>query len=128
MIWPSVVAPRTLLVGLGAMVIAVGLTLLGALENAELGTLDRLFELRGPRTPTAPIVIVNIDEDSFDEFNVPWPFPRAMHAKLVDALSAGHPLAIGFDVLFPEPSPRGSGDDEALGAAIARAGNVVLAT
>jgi adenylate cyclase len=118
---------RTLLAGVGAGVVTLALVLLGALDTVELGALDRLFELRGPRPPSAPIVVVTIDEDSFDELNVSWPFPRALHAKLVDVLRAAHPLIIAFDVVFPEPSPRGPADDEALGAAIARAGNVVLA-
>ncbi len=117
---------RTLLAGLAAAVVTVGLALLGALEMSELGTFDRLFQLRGPRKPVTPIVIVTIDEDSFDELNIPWPFPRAVHSQLVNALAAGKPIAIGFDVLFPEPSARGPEDDKALGAAVKKAGNVVL--
>src|SRR2546422_10571954 len=117
---------RTLISGGTAALVMIALTLLGALDTVELGTLNRLFELRGRRAPTAPIVIVSIGEDSFDELNLPWPFPRALHAKLTDILSAAGPLAIGFDVLFPEPSPRGPADDAALGAAVARAHNVVL--
>src|SRR5215475_5172396 len=97
---------RTLLAGLAAAVVTVGLALLAALDMSELGTFDRLFELRGPRTPVTPIVIVTIDEASFDELNIAWPFPRTLHSQLVDRLAAGKPLAIGFDVLFPEPSPR----------------------
>ena len=117
---------RTLLGGFAAAMVTAALVLGGALDSLELGMLNRLFELRGARPPTAPIVIVTIDEDTFDEFNLPWPFPRALHAELLDALSRDVPLAVGFDVLFPEPSSRGAKDDEALGAAVARAGNVVL--
>jgi len=117
---------RTLLAGLAAAVLTVGLALSGALEPSELGALDGLFELRGPRQPAAPILIVSIDEDSFDELNTTWPFPRAFHARVVDAVSAGGPLAIGLDMLFSEPSPFGPHDDAALGAAIKKAGNVVL--
>src|SRR3989442_1112449 len=108
---------RTFLAGLGAVVVTVSLVWLGALDTAELGTFDRLFELRGPRPPSAPIVVITIDEDSFDELDVSWPFPRALHGKLVDVLSAAQPLVIGFDVVFPEPSSQGPGDDEALGRA-----------
>ncbi|MGH7391973.1 MAG: CHASE2 domain-containing protein [Candidatus Rokuibacteriota bacterium] len=117
---------RTLLAGFAAAVLTVGLALLGALETSELGTFDRLFQLRGPRTPVTPIVIVTIDEDSFDELNLPWPFPRAVHAQLVSALAAGNPIAIGLDVLFPEPSPWGPEDDRALGEAVKKVGKVVL--
>ncbi|HSE92929.1 MAG TPA: CHASE2 domain-containing protein [Methylomirabilota bacterium] len=117
---------RTLLAGFAAAVLTVGLALLGALETSELGTFDRLFQLRGTRSPVTPIVIVTIDEDSFDELNMQWPFPRAVHAQLVSALASGSPIAIGFDVLFPEPSSRGPEDDRALGEAVKKAGNVVL--
>jgi class 3 adenylate cyclase len=47
-------------------------------------------------------------------------------AKLIDTLSAAHPLAIGIDILFSEPSQLGPAADAALGEAVARAGNVVL--
>jgi adenylate cyclase len=121
------VTRRTLATGLSAAVLAVGLSLVGTLETAELMAFDRLFELRGELPAATPIVIVAIDEDSFDELDLPWPFPRALHGQLIDLISAGRPVAIAFDVVFPEPSPRGPADDEALGAAVARAGNVVLA-
>src|SRR5438552_3275947 len=120
-------SPRTFVTGGAAALLMIGLTLAGALDTAELGTLNRLFELRGQRSPTAPIIIVTIDEDSFDELQLPWPFPRALHGKLLDVISGGRPLAIGVDLLFPEPSARGPNDDAALGAAVARAKNVVLA-
>lgn len=118
---------RSLALGALAAVLVVALSLAGVLERPELGLLNRLFEWRGPRPPAAPIVIVAIDEDSFDELDLTWPFPRALHGRLLDAIAAAEPLAIGVDVLFPEPSPRGPADDEALGAAVARARHVVLA-
>jgi adenylate cyclase len=122
------VLARRLAAGLGAAGVTLALALLGALEPAELGTVSRLFELRGTRAPAAPIVIVAIDDDSFDELDLPWPFPRALHGELLDKVTSGGPLAIGLDVLFPEPSLRGPADDEALGQAVRRAGNVVLAS
>src|SRR3972149_2828787 len=113
--------------GLVAGLVTVALMLAGALAPVELGALNGLFGLRGPRAPAARIVIVSIDESDFDEFDTPWPFPRALHAKLLDAISAGRPVAIGLDIIFSEPSPRGPADDAALARAVARAGNVVLA-
>ncbi len=98
----------------------------GLLESYELALLDRFFEYRGTRAPTAPIVIISIDEASLVEVNQPWPFPRATHARLIDAVAAGNPLAIGVDLIFDQPSAFGADDDAALGAAVARAGNVVL--
>ena len=112
--------------GVGAAAVAIALAALGQLEPYELGLLERFFELRGPRAPTAPIVIVSIDESTFVELNQQWPFARATHAGLIRTLAAGQPLAIGVDVIFDQPSARGPADDAALGEAVARAGNVVL--
>jgi len=117
---------RRLLCGIGAALCVAALALTGSFERWEHLWLDQLFELRGPRPPTAPIVIVSIDESTFQELNLPWPFPRALHGELIDRISADGPIAIGVDVIFDSPSMFGPKDDEALGAAIARAGNVVL--
>src|SRR2546430_6143688 len=118
---------RQLAGGIGAAAVTVALVHGGLLEPLETWSLDRLFELRGARAPSAPIVIVTIDESSNAELNTQWPFPRAMHGALLDRISAGGPLAIGVDLIFDRPSSRGPKDDRALSAAVARAGNVVLA-
>ncbi len=112
--------------GLLGLVIATALVF-GLLERLELWAFNFQFQLRGPRAPRTPIVIVTIDEDSFDELNLAWPWPRALHGKLLEILSQGKPAAVGVDILFTEPSSRGPADDEALAQGIARAGNVILA-
>jgi CHASE2 domain-containing sensor protein len=99
----------------------------GWLEPVDLTVYDHLFTLRGPRPVASPIIIAAIDPESIRVLG-PWPFPRAMHGTAVDALTRARARVVAFDVAFPEPSSRGADDDEALGAAIARAGNVVLAT
>ena len=123
---------RKYLVGILAVVATVGLVFFGHavlidLESLEYWAYDRLFDLRGTRPPTAPIVIVSIDEATFQELNMQWPFPRKLHGELIDRISADGPLAIGLDLIFDTPSRFGPEDDEALGSAIGRAGNVVLA-
>jgi adenylate cyclase len=118
---------RTLLGGGLAGFLTAALIASGILEGTELRALDTLFELRGERPPTAPIVIVAVHEDSFDELNLSWPFPRALHAELLDRLRAAPPIAIGIDMIFSEPSLFGPADDEALAQGVMRAGNVVLA-
>jgi adenylate cyclase len=117
---------RKLLGGILCGVIVSVLILFEGFYTLELVALDGLFSLRGPRTPTVPIVIVAIDEDSFDELDMPWPFPRALHGKLVEIVASGQPLAIGVDMLFPEPSLFGPEDDRALGESIRRTRGVVL--
>ncbi len=112
--------------GIAAAVVTVALVWAGVFEPLESWSLDQLFEYRGVRPPRAPILIVAIDESSIAELDG-WPFPRALHAKLIDRISAGKPLAIGLDIVFDTPSVRGPADDAALAAAVTRAGNVVLA-
>ena len=99
---------------------------LGLLAKIELHSLDLRFQMRGTMLPEAPIVVVSIDQDSFDELNLPWPWPRDVHATLVRKLSSSQARIIGLDILFTEPKsdPR---EDRELAAAIKQAGNVVLA-
>ncbi|MBI2361404.1 MAG: adenylate/guanylate cyclase domain-containing protein [Deltaproteobacteria bacterium] len=117
---------RPLLIGM-ALTLASFLSYeAGWLDGFELMTLDWRFRLRGAIAPHAPIVLVSIDQDSFDELNVPWPWPRTIHADLIRKLARSGARLIGFDILFPEPKadPR---EDRALSAAIREAGNVILA-
>jgi adenylate cyclase len=115
------------LVGLAVAALAA-FNLFGFVEIAELKALDAQFTLRGPRDPESPIVVVSIDEDSFDGLNLAWPWPRAVHAKFLDIVGQGRPVAVGMDILFTEPSSRGPADDAALAAAVDRIrGRLVLA-
>jgi len=119
--------PFRYLPGITGAVAVVVIIAAGGLEGLEYWSLERMFfEVRGAVQPRAPIVIVAIDESSFIELNQQWPFPRAMHAQLLDKIAADKPLAIGIDLIFDVPSSRGPEDDQALGDAVARAGNVVL--
>lgn len=118
---------RAWLVGMAAGVVVAVVAFFGLLEFLELKTLDFRFQLRGPIPPRAPIVIISIDEDSFDELDLAWPFPRALHGQLLDIVAGAGAVAVGVDILFIEPSVRGPEDDRALGDAVALAGNVVLA-
>jgi adenylate cyclase len=117
---------RKLLAGIVSAGVVAGLIYFGALQSFELDALDRLFRLRGPRPPVAPIMVVHIDEDSFDELHLTWPFPRALHGTLLEMIGAGGPLAIGVDLIFSEPSLHGPDDDRELGESVKRTRNVVL--
>jgi len=97
----------------------------GLLSDLELKTYDLRFQFRGTISPQLPIVIVTIDQDSFDELNLPWPWPRDLHAQLIQKLVKNQVKLIALDVLFvePKPDPR---EDLALAEAIKGAGNVIL--
>ena len=73
---------------------------LGLLDSIELKTLDFRFRVRGPRPSEASIVIINIDQDSFDELHLPWPWPRDLHADLIRKLTRAGAKMIAFDVPF----------------------------
>jgi adenylate cyclase len=111
-----------------AVVVLAAVNPFSFFEIAELKALDAQFTLRGPRVPESPIVVVTIDEDSFDGLNMAWPWPREVHAKFLDVVGRGKPAAVGMDILFTEPSSRGPADDALLAAAIDRvADRIVLA-
>ncbi len=60
------------------------------------------------------IVVIDIDEKSLKEM-VPvagrWPWPRAVHAQLLDQLLAQQPAVVVFDVFFSEPDKYRPDDD-----------------
>ncbi len=114
--------------GIGIGLIVTLTSFLGYLDGLERWGLNALFDLRGPISPKTPIVIVSINEDSFDELNLAWPWPRSLHGEFLDRLGEGKPAVVGFDILFSEPSLYGPEDDQALGDAVKRAGNVILAS
>ncbi|MBI3061002.1 MAG: CHASE2 domain-containing protein, partial [Deltaproteobacteria bacterium] len=98
----------------------------GLLDTFELKSIDFRFQIRGPIASKVPIVLVTIDQDYFDELQLPWPWPRTLHAMLIRKLAAGQPKLIAFDILFTEPKPDPR-EDQALADAIRAAGNVILA-
>ncbi len=56
-----------------------------------------------PRERTQqPVALVEIDEKSL-EFHGQWPWPRNRLARLIDAIAAHQPAAIGLDIYMPEP-------------------------
>ncbi len=89
------------------------------LEGYRVIATDRNF----PSGPTSEdIVVVEFDPSSEPELG--WPIPRSGHAAVVRNLAAAGATVIGYDITFDLPA---EGDDE-LAAAIADAGNVVLAS
>ncbi|NWA29560.1 CHASE2 domain-containing protein [Pseudomonas gingeri] len=84
---------------------------------------DRLSRL-SPLPVDPRILLVTIDDRSLEALGR-WPWPRSVHAELLDRLSAAQPRGVLFDVIFSEPQASGSGD-ERLAQALCRAGNVLL--
>ncbi len=92
----------------------------------EFKTFDVLTAWAAPRSSPLPVVILAIDEPTFQELQQPWPFPRSVHAQLLRRLHAEGAAAVGLDVVFAEPSTEP--EDAALAQALAEGGPVVLAS
>src|SRR3546814_19334903 len=85
----------------------VALMALRVWDPAPLATLRLkvfdLYQLANPRQPVAaPVVIVDIDEDSLAAIRQ-WPLPRTHVAPMVARLPLAGFVAISFDVVFPDP-------------------------
>jgi adenylate cyclase len=95
-------------------------------HELELRVYDWLSVVTAPERSSLPITIIGIDEASSQKIGQPWPWPRDVHAKLVDRLAKANVAVIAFDVVFsPDGSPQG---DRQFAEAIRKAGNVVLAS
>ena len=88
------------------------------------------------------IVLVGIDDSSIARLEPlvgRWPWPRMIHANLIDYLARGPARVVAYDVLFTERDRRtgfavgdqtvtGEESDRALAESVARAGTVVMLT
>ncbi len=78
---------------------------------------------RGDLPAPDDIVIVAIDEPSIKQLGR-FPWRRGLTAQVLNVISAAQPKATALDVLYSEPTVEA--EDQALSAAIKKAGNVVV--
>jgi adenylate cyclase len=71
------------------------------IEVMRLRVFDLFQKIQPRERPVAPVVIVDVDEDSLKQFGQ-WPWPRNLVGELVEKVAAAGAPIIGFDVLFPE--------------------------
>jgi adenylate cyclase len=118
-------APYAVVVG-AALALAVALAFTGTLQRVEWSVYDAFMRQRARQAEPAPqVVVVAIDDPSMAEIDLPWPWPRALHAQLVEAIASQQPASIAFDMIFDLPGTSEEGN-AALAEAIDRAGNVVV--
>lgn len=112
--------------GLGALLLVVAIvsTQTGLLNGFSRTFYDRLIRFSS-HPPAEDIVIVAVDQHSLDQLGR-WPWPRSIHAGLLDKLASFDPKVIVFDVIFSEPEIGTSSGDDILAASIGRNGPVVL--
>ncbi|MEP6783320.1 MAG: adenylate/guanylate cyclase domain-containing protein [Acidobacteriota bacterium] len=126
---------------IAAALLAGALGLLDFVHNIELQTYDlRVAATARPSAPSPNIVLIAIDNESIRRMEPlvgRWPWPRLVHATLIDYLAAAGAKVIGFDVLFAERDIRkfmvgdtewtGDESDAALVESTRKAGNVIHA-
>jgi len=99
----------------------LGSRILQPLENRLLDAFVRAHAAR--LAPDPQIVLVDIDEKSLaamEPLAGRWPWPRVVHAELIEGLAAQKPRAIVFDILFTEADRFRPRDDEAFADAVAK--------
>ena len=115
-----------LAVVIAAAAIAVTAEATHLMRALEQQSLDARFSVRGTEPAPGEIAVVEIDDRTFSELGVQWPFPRSLHARVIDRLREAGAKVIAVDIQFTEPTaPR---QDNALIEAVRRAGGVVLST
>jgi adenylate cyclase len=72
------------------------------LQELRARTFDFFQVLRPRPQEIRPVVIVDIDEASLKAIGQ-WPWPRTTVADLVTQITQLGAVAIGFDIIFPEP-------------------------
>src|SRR3954469_418285 len=109
-----------------AVLVLGGLELFGlqAVRPLENRLLDRFVRSQAAKlAPDPEIVFVDIDEKSLARMEQEagrWPWPRVVHAELIEGLAAQKPRAIVFDMNFAEPDIFRREDDAAFAETVAQ--------
>lgn len=117
---------RHFLLAIGWLLLASSLHpsgfLLSVFHPWETRVYDWLATRGVPSWPTASIVLIDFDDET--QRRLGWPIPRRAVAEVIEA-AAPHAKLIGLDFLLSEP--RSAQEDARMVAALAKAGNVVIA-
>ncbi len=111
--------------GAVAAVLSVGLWHLGLWQPLERLGYNLLFHIREALPHPgwdSRLAVIAVDDATLQQYGR-FPLPRERYTQMLQILQASQPAAIGFDILFAEPTPQ----DRQLAQAMANHGNVVLA-
>ena len=98
-----------------------GVRTLLPLENRVLDAFEKRHA--AALAPDPDIVLVDIDEKSLAAMETVagrWPWPRVVHAELIEGLAAQKPRAIVFDLMFAEVDRFRPQDDAAFAETVAQ--------
>ncbi len=111
-----------------ACAVFFGVVFIPFIEHAELKLIDMRFVLRSAENAPAiheDIVIVTIDDASFRELDIRWPWPRTLLAEAIETIAEAGARVIAVDIAFSEKS-RNHDEDVAFKKALSTADSVVL--
>jgi adenylate cyclase len=97
---------QAVLVLAASSVLAIGLTTSPSPLAAADGWIESVFFrfISQARPPSDRIVIIGITEETIDQLPYRSPVDRGFLAKILEAMEAGRPEAIGLDLLFDQPT------------------------
>src|SRR5437879_3131392 len=72
------------------------------MQKAEWFTYDLRSKFESHRKPHPDILVITIDDTSLKVLHQ-WPWPRSVHARLIQKLEKAHPKALAFDIFFVDP-------------------------
>lgn len=101
---------------------------LSGLNNAHLDWLTR--QRAAEQSPDPRLLLIDIDDLSLQVMASEagkWPWPRSVHAELLDYLQQQQPLAVAFDVLFSEADAFNPDADQFFAEVLAAHPNTYLA-
>jgi len=115
---------RKILIFFFIFILTLLFSLSGPFKFLEWKLFDSRLVIRGKEKPPKNIVIVAIDDDTYNNLKITFPYPRAYYAKLLNNLKKAGAKEVVFDIEFDTPSA----DDSTLSNAIKSFGNVILAS
>ena len=106
------------------VIIGVAATLGSWLWRPDLAIYDAVLSLQKNK-PDPDIAIVTIDDESLSRLGN-WPWPRSIHARMLDRLQRAGVKAVAMDIIFSEPDRLSPAEDMALAQSIERLEHTVL--
>lgn len=90
------------------------------IERLEYSMQDTFVRLRGVEAVSEEIVIVAIDDASFQWNGLQWPWPRSYFAEIANQINAGGGKVLGMDVLLFEPDEKDPQNDVLFASALSK--------
>ena len=100
---PSRQLPDSLIIAAVALLVGL-LSLTTVMRDLDGRSFDYLSTI-DPVLPDQPgVTLIAIDEPSMGAIGQQWPWPRSLHAQLIQQLRKAGTKAMAFDVVFAEPT------------------------